>query len=57
MKNVMRQSRDGVTQILDISPNADDAGWAPPGWTVLLVWWMRTLTWVWVASQADCPYR
>ena len=46
----MRQSRDGVTQILDISPNADDAGWAPPGWTVLLVWWMRTLAWVWVAK-------
>ena len=46
----MRQSRDGVTQILDISPRADDAGWAPPGWTVLLVWWMRTLAWVWVAK-------
>ena len=50
MKHVMQQSRDGVTQILDISPRADDAGWAPPGWTVLLVWWMRTLAWVWVAK-------
>ena len=46
----MRQSRDGVTQILDVSPRIDDEGWTPPGWTVLLVWWMRTLAWVWVAK-------
>jgi uncharacterized membrane protein YphA (DoxX/SURF4 family) len=49
----MRQSRDGVTQILE-APRADGGaesdGWARLSWTVLLIWWMRTLAWVWVAK-------
>ena len=56
MKTVMRQSRDGVTQIVDHAPAGAFAGRAGTGlsaplrWTDALVWYMRTLAWVWVAK-------
>lgn len=55
MKTVMRQSRDGVTQIVDHAPAGAYAGRVATGlsalrWTDALVWYMRTLAWVWVAK-------
>ncbi len=56
MKTIMRQSRDGVTQIVDYAPAGAFAGRAAPErsaplrWTDALVWYMRTLAWVWVAK-------
>ncbi|MGO4870706.1 MAG: hypothetical protein ACLPGW_08865 [Roseiarcus sp.] len=53
MKTIMRQSLDGVTQIID---RAATGGRAAPrrlaqlSWTDGLVWFMRTLAWVWVAK-------
>ena len=50
----MRQSRDGVTQIIDVAPRAVDGPstiWGiRPKWATVLVWYMRTLAWVWVAK-------
>lgn len=50
----MRQSRDGVTQIIDLAPSGRDGAstaWGTrPRWTIVLVWFMRTLAWVWVAK-------
>jgi hypothetical protein len=56
MKTVMRQSRDGVTEIIDRPPARAVAGRAAPGppmrlrWADALVWYMRTLAWVWVVK-------
>ncbi len=56
MKTVMRQSRDGVTEIIDRAPTGAFAGRAAPepparlSWTDALVWYMRTLAWVWVVK-------
>jgi len=52
MKTVMRQSRDGVTQIVDhgaarVSGMRALSQWS---WIGALVWYMRTLAWVWVAK-------
>jgi hypothetical protein len=55
LKTVMRQSLDGVTQIVDpASQRGRGAGarrvalrW---NWTGALVWYMRTLAWVWLAK-------
>ena len=50
----MRQSRDGVTHIIDVAPHSRDGagGWmaALPSWSAMLIWFMRTLAWVWVAK-------
>ena len=49
----MRQSRDGVIQIVDVAPRADEGAtfWSlRPRWATVLVWYMRTLAWVWVAK-------
>jgi hypothetical protein len=56
MKTVMRQSLDGVTEIIDHAPAGGFAGRAAPKlsarmhWTGALVWYMRTLAWVWVVK-------
>jgi hypothetical protein len=56
MKTIMRQSLDGVIEIVDHAPAGAFAGRAAPGlsarmnWTDALVWYMRTLAWVWVAK-------
>jgi hypothetical protein len=56
MKTVMRQSRDGVTPIIDRAPTGAVAGraarglWAQLSWINALVWFMRTLAWVWLAK-------
>ncbi len=57
MKTVMRQSLDGVTEIIDRAPPGAFVGRrGAPGllaqlsWTNGLVWFMRTLAWVWVAK-------
>ena len=56
MKTIMRQSLDGVTEIVDHSPAGAFAGRRAPGrsartfWTGALVWYMRTLAWVWVSK-------
>jgi hypothetical protein len=52
VKIVMRQSRDGVTHIIDMTPLENEGGfWASlPNATVTLIWFMRTLAWVWVVK-------
>jgi len=55
MKTVMRQSLDGVTQIVDHASGDRFAvirGRALPRWSWMgaLVWYMRTLAWVWMAK-------
>ena len=55
MKYVMRQSRDGAIELIDRSPEATQPGElmstiARLGWETGLIWYMRTLTWVWVAK-------
>ncbi len=56
MKTIMRQSLDGVTQIVDNSGAGPLAGRSAPSlaarvsWTGALVWYMRMLAWVWVAK-------
>jgi hypothetical protein len=54
VKAIMRQNRDGVTQIIDTDPRGRDGakglwGYLPSA-TIMLVWFMRTLAWVWVAK-------
>ena len=53
VKHVMRQSRDGGSRIIDRSPRAAGRlpAWARrPRLGTALLWWMRTLAWVWVAK-------
>jgi hypothetical protein len=55
MKTMMRQSRDGAIELVDRSPAAPVAGdlrsaVARLGWETMLIWYMRTLAWVWVAK-------
>ncbi len=56
MRTVMRQSVDGVTEIIDRAPARAVGRGALRGlaarlsWTHALVWCMRTLAWVWVAK-------
>jgi hypothetical protein len=54
MKTMMRQSRDGVTQIVDHAPQEGRAsslrGLTRWSWAGALIWYMRTLAWVWVVK-------
>jgi hypothetical protein len=55
MKYLMRQTRDGGVELIDRSPpNASDgtfaAVMASVGWGTALLWYMRTLAWVWVGK-------
>ena len=55
MKYIMRQSRDGAVQLIDRSPAVTEDGdllaaLSRLGWGTALVWYMRTLAWVWVAK-------
>ena len=54
MKLVMRQSRDGETEIVDLAPPKDEPGImeliARPRWRIALTWYMRTVAWVWLAK-------
>jgi hypothetical protein len=56
MRTIMRQSVDGVTEIVERSPSGAFGGRVLAGlagrlsWTHALVWYMRTLAWVWVAK-------
>jgi hypothetical protein len=49
----MRQTRDGVTHIVDSAPASQEGGGllaSLPSAAVSLIWFMRTLAWVWVAK-------
>jgi hypothetical protein len=57
MKVVMRQSVDGAVEIIDRAPAGASSGpgaaprlFAQLSWSGGLVWFMRTLAWVWVAK-------
>jgi hypothetical protein len=55
MKYTMRQSRDGAIDLIAVSPPAPHEGdllAAISGlrWSTVLIWYMRTLAWVWVAK-------
>src|SRR5271157_2377567 len=55
MKLLMRQTRDGAVELIDQSPPrpADgtlSAAIAAIGWGTALLWYMRTLAWVWVGK-------
>ena len=55
MKPIMRQTRDGAVVHIDPSPPmASDstlsAAMASVGWETALLWYMRTLAWVWVSK-------
>lgn len=54
MKYVMRQSRDGATEIVNVTPGRKDAGLVDalrnPPWAETLTWFMRTMAWVWMAK-------
>jgi len=51
---MMRQRRDGETEIVDRAPHTDQLGLtallARPRWRIGLVWFMRTLACVWIAK-------
>ena len=51
----MRQSRDGAVEVVDRSPQTTQASdlmsaVSRLGWGTVLIWYMRTLAWVWVAK-------
>jgi hypothetical protein len=53
MKTIMRQSLDGVTQIVDYAaagPLGRRSAAGRVNWTGALVWYMRILAWVWIAK-------
>ena len=55
MRTIMRQSRDGAVEVVDRSPQTTQAGdlmsaVSRLGWGTVLIWYMRTLAWVWVAK-------
>ena len=56
MKYIMRQTRDGAVELIDRSPAqtrkpAKLFDWkAGAVWATVLVWFMRTLAWVWIAK-------
>jgi hypothetical protein len=55
MKYIMRQSRDGAVELIDRSPATPQDGdllaaISGLGWGTALIWYMRTLAWVWVAK-------
>jgi hypothetical protein len=52
---IMRQSRDGAVDLIDRSPAKPQEGdllaaISSVGWGTGLIWYMRTLAWVWVAK-------
>jgi uncharacterized membrane protein len=56
MKYIMQQTRDGAVELIDRSPAASREraklfDWkAGAGWATVLIWFMRTLAWVWIAK-------
>jgi len=55
MRTIMRQSRDGAVEVVDRSPQTTQASdlmsaVSRLGWGTVLIWYMRTLAWVWVAK-------
>ncbi|MGO9743158.1 MAG: hypothetical protein ACLPN5_16925 [Roseiarcus sp.] len=54
MRYVMRQSRDGETEIIDVGPHPAEPGLfemlRKPRWSAALTWFMRTMCWVWLAK-------
>lgn len=51
----LRQSRDGAIELVDGAPARPSDGTlrsviAAVGWRTVLLWYMRTLAWVWVAK-------
>src|SRR6202046_4950452 len=55
MKHIMRQSRDGAIELVERSPvttkNHDFmSAISQVGWDHALIWYMRTLAWVWMAK-------
>ena len=55
MKYIMRQSRDGAVELVDRSPQTAEASdlmsaVSRLGWGTVLIWYMRTLAWVWMAK-------
>ncbi len=53
-KHTMRQTRDGAVELIDNSPPRTDGGFASAlaslGWRTALLWYMRTLAWVWLGK-------
>ena len=55
MKYIMRQSRDGAIELVDPSPAPTKdhdllSAISRVGWETALIWYMRTLAWVWMAK-------
>ena len=55
MKYVMRQTREGRVELIDVSPpdadeNALASFLASIRWRTALIWYMRTLAWVWIGK-------
>ena len=55
MKYIMRQSRDGAIELVDRSPTPTKdhdlmSAISRVGWEHALIWYMRTLAWVWMAK-------
>ncbi len=55
MKTMMRQSRDGAIELVDRSPGAAQSADLRSAisrlrWETMLIWYMRTLAWVWMAK-------
>ena len=54
MKYVMRQTRDGAVEFVDRRPAALDGSLLSAirmiGWDTALLWYVRTLAWVWVSK-------
>ena len=51
---MMRQTRDGAVELIDIAPPKPDTGLAAMlasvKWRTAVVWYMRTLAWVWLGK-------
>jgi hypothetical protein len=54
MKYVMRQTRDGVVELIDSAPGPVDGSLFSAiqtiGWRPVLLWYVRTLAWVWIGK-------
>src|ERR1700735_813804 len=55
MKHIMRQSRDGAIELVDRSPVTTKdhdfmSAISRVSWEHALIWYMRTLAWVWMAK-------
>ena len=55
MKYLMRQTRDGAVELIDCSPAKPVDGKVSSiissvRWGTALIWYMRTLAWVWVSK-------